>query len=176
MGDTEEFEVEMELTAEDYISARYLGLRPRRSIKILGWSCLVMLLVLTAVILIFDRPVEMPYAFWVLVGSVAYLACWWWVMIPCSTRRIVRQQKSFGIPHTVTVSKEGLCKRSENGEGRFKWEDMYRFKKSESMILVYHSEALMEMLPRRFFSDDQWLLVGDVIQSQMGKAKELPGG
>lgn len=78
-----------------------------------------------------------------------------WGILPRHARRTYRQHKSLHRPLTQTVSDEGLL--SEEGDNRvfLPWSECHRWREGAEEFLVYPSEVLFHMLPKRHLDSGQ---------------------
>lgn len=86
------------------------------------------------------------------VGMYGWLAVLFFVIIPYRSRRIYRQQKSLHLEHQFEWDDQFLYFSSQDYEGKIRWADFIKVKESCNMLLLYRSDALFQMMPRRCFS------------------------
>lgn len=86
-------------------------------------------------------------------GAVAYEVARR-LFLPWRARRLFAQQRSLQRPVQFTWDAEGLSWSSANGSGRTPWSDYVKWRQNEHILLLYHSDALFQMLPKRAFSSD----------------------
>ncbi len=77
-----------------------------------------------------------------------------YLMIPRRARRLFAQQKALHKPVRFAWSPEGVVQSTANGEGRYAWDDLYRWDEGRSTILLYHTERMYAVLPHRILEDD----------------------
>lgn len=138
------------LTPEDYIRARRLAMRPRRELRVVGYGVSLLFVGFIAWQAYETFVVGGPQSsFWINVGLTAYFLAIYFIFIPWRTRRIFRQQKTLQRSVEVEITDSHFSGSSSNGTFRIAWEDFYKWKKNEHLILVYESSALMRMIPLR---------------------------
>ena len=164
---------ELQITFQDYLNARRLSLRPRKSLRV------VLYLLLAALLLFFAYGVYSTFAaagsdkswLWPL-GVAAYFAFLYYLVIPWSARRIYKQQKSLHEAITVELTEEEILLTSTSGSSRVKYADLHKWKMNDKAVLLYHSDAIYHMLPTRIFSsaEDKVAFI-DVLQKRLGKQR-----
>ena len=85
-----------------------------------------------------------------LIGYDAIRRLW----LPRSARRLFSQQKNLQRPIGFTWDRQGLGWISENGSGRIPWDDFIKWRQNERVVLLYHSDLLFQMLPKRAFTEE----------------------
>lgn len=144
------------LEAEDYASALTLH---SRWTKKRAWTTVVAALAGLALMATFNR--------WLLVagggivggavgGAIAYEAARR-LVLPRRSRKLFAQQKNLRRPVEFSWDAHGLAYISANGSGNTPWTDYVKWRENERMLLLYHSDALFQMLPKRAFSNDDQL-------------------
>src|SRR5579863_6678321 len=70
-------------------------------------------------------------------------------------RRTERTSRTFGTPLKGSATESGLHIESAFGASDLPWDVFYRFKMTDSLVLVYQSAQMMNVFPRSFFSGDE---------------------
>lgn len=102
-----------------------------------------------------------------LFGAIVFLVIqaivrlWW---MPRYVRRIFAQQAELRHPTHVSWDENGFHATSESGEFRQQWKDFYRWKRNDSMILLYRSEALFNFIS---LESDEGKAAADAIQAHL---------
>lgn len=153
-------EIRIALTVEDQVAFHRLflarALRRPRAWFHLGLSALVVSAGATIGVKVFtgdDLPIPVALALFVLTPLVR--VGWGYWLTDRHARRIFSQQQSLHLPFTLTWNEEGMTTQSEQGTGRLPWLYVLRVLEDSRLILVYESEALARLLPRRFFTPTQ---------------------
>jgi YcxB-like protein len=94
---------------------------------------------------------------WLLGGALwsVYLVIYWIVhplRIARQAKKIFKQQKSLQVPYECRITDETCFQKSEFGEARMAWSDFHKWKANDKLVLVYSSDRLFYMVPRRFFT------------------------
>lgn len=137
---------------KDYLKALRLHMQPRFWLRIAGYILLVAFIIIFALMLLgfHDDKSDLPIAVGVSFVFL-YLFAWYTIYIPYKARKIFKQQKSLQIPFEVVVSKEGVHVSNEIGEAKIPWDNFQKWKENKNLFLIYHSDVLFQMLPKRLF-------------------------
>ncbi|GGF71936.1 hypothetical protein GCM10007301_34600 [Azorhizobium oxalatiphilum] len=153
-------EVRITLDVEDHVAFHRLflarALRQPRTWFHLGLSALVVSAGATIGVKVFtgdDLPMPVALALFILTPLVR--VGWGYWLTVRHARRIFAQQQSLHLPFDLTWDEESLTTRSEQGTVRLEWLYVLRVVEDRRLILVYESEALARLVPRRFFTPDQ---------------------
>lgn len=164
-------EVTGKLLSSDYVAAQYLHLRPRLAFKILG--SLIILAMLWAIWYTISKAglsgLElMDYLFF---GAIIYLLFFFIWFIPWKGRKIYRQQKSLQRESRHRFNDAGLEAENELGHATIPWTDYVKWKENDKIFLLYVSDPMFHMIPKRLFSDprDVENLRG-LLQTHIGKS------
>lgn len=165
--------IALQLTAEDYLRARRLAMRPRPLLRYIGWG-MVVLFSAYIVWLGYEAftGARSQFPFWLALGIVAYLLALYYIAIPWGARRNFRQQKTLQKPVELEFTDSHFLGSSPHGTFNIPWSDFHKWKKNEHMILAYQSAVLMNMIPLRFFQspDDINKLVA-TLEANLGPQK-----
>jgi hypothetical protein len=144
----------LKLTADDYIAARWLSIKPRSMLLYLTYTVVaVYLLSLLADFISIIQGRALETRFWIKLAVGAYLSVSFLIIMPARIRRIFRQQKNLQVESIVEFTETHMLAQSEHGTMNMKWSDFLKWRRNDKMILIYQSEVLMHMLPLRCLSD-----------------------
>jgi hypothetical protein len=87
------------------------------------------------------------------IGAVVGVLGFYFVFLPFKCARIYRQQRNLQIPFQFSWDDEGVFMKNEMAEGKTKWSDFRKYKQNKSVIMLYHSDALFNLVPKSAFSD-----------------------
>lgn len=150
------------LDAADFIAAQRLHLSAanRRFIKIdialiaLG-ATIIIAARLEAIELITTAYVSLG---WMLFGSGIGLILLQWsasrMLQPRAWRRIFAQQKAMHEEFTYRADDSGLYVSTPLGQAHRPWANFLRYRENDDLFLLYHSDVMFELLPKRWFADD----------------------
>ena len=150
MDEASERTILVQIGVEDYVAAQRLHTRWTRK-RVLISLCAA---VAGAVLLLLDQPWSF-IAGCGLIGGVAGGTVAFEIarryQIPRRARRLFAQQKNLQRPLTFSWDDEGLSWTSANGSGKTPWVDYLKWGQDERLFLLYHSDAMFQMLPKRAF-------------------------
>ncbi len=147
--------LQCKLKPEDYIQAQYLHMRPSPWLKYLGIAFLSFWLVVLVALALSTRSLSSvlstatPILFLCLIYAFILF-----VILPWNVRRIFSQQKTLQIEYETAISPETIESTSEHGTMRMRLSDFHKYKVGKDLILVYQSQVIFHMFPRRFFSSE----------------------
>ena len=105
-------------------------------------------------------------------GSLGFCALVFFVILPLNAKRIYRQQKWLQLPADIHVTGESYHVKSEFGEATLPWKGFHKWKENRHLFLVYQSDILFHMWPKRCFPSPE---AADefraILQRQIGKPK-----
>lgn len=148
------------LTLADYMAAQRLHLKPRPIFAILG-----AILVVVALAVMFLAPS------WQLGGALAVLAGMFFVYLPLKARRTFKQFKALSEPMAIEVREAGLFFKSTNAEGLVPWSHITRWRRDNTLLLLYPASGFFYMVPASFFSGHaEFSEFADVVEAKLGRA------
>jgi YcxB-like protein len=160
--------MEMRGTLEtgDVLAAQWLHLRPRRSYAIVG----VLLLVLCAWALWYSFSVPaLSTNAWFLVGCVVFLILLFALWLPYKSIRSYRQRKNLQRETYFVASDNGLMGQNENGYMTTPWGDYLKWKEGRGGFLLYVSDELFQVIPKRFFqSESETAAFREMLRAKVG--------
>ena len=68
-------------------------------------------------------------------------------------KRVFRQQKGLGRAYEVSWDTVGLRVVGEDGESTTRWSDFYKHRELDELFVLFFSDAVFLMLPKRSFPD-----------------------
>jgi hypothetical protein len=152
--------VKIELTPNDYVVANRLHSRGRVLRFIVG--LLIGYAGVLAVLFTLNHDWPQNAAEWQNFGSglvaVLFFGAVWllivrYVLLPWRSRRIYRQQKNLHQEFEYSWDESALTVTGKSGYNTTPWHDFLKWRESANMFLVYRSDIMFNMLPKRFFSD-----------------------
>jgi hypothetical protein len=78
-----------------------------------------------------------------------------YVYVPWRARRIFDQQKSLHRAYSVSWDDSGLSLIDETGQSNIRWSDFIKYRGSHELVLLYQSDVMFNMLPKKAFSSDE---------------------
>ena len=136
---------------DDYVSAYWLHIKPRRSYALVG--CLLIALSLGMTWYLFFGATK-QHSYWpgfVILGGFVYIFLCFFVYIPFRLKREYRQQKHSQKEVTIAITENSLNTQTENGHLNKPWADYLKWKEGGRMFLLYYSDSVYMIVPKRFF-------------------------
>jgi len=90
------------------------------------------------------------------IGAVAWYATAMLVYLPWKSRRMFRQQKSLHASYEVEWDDAGLTVRGEHLLSTTPWDAYIKRKENARVLMLYQSDLLFQMLPKRCFPPEEW--------------------
>lgn len=145
----------LDYVAEDYVSAAKLhGLwSKRRLLTVVG----IAIAAGVALLVLHPRWPAVAAA-GVLGGAIGLLACYalsWSFYLPWKARRMFGQQKSLHETYELEWDEQGLSVHGRLAQSTTPWDAYLKKKENERIVLLYQSDLLFQMLPKRAFTAAQ---------------------
>lgn len=155
-----------QLQEEDYVAATSLHSRVSRRMSLVGWLAILILALTAAGVWVFGRDrLSAGQLAGLLGGSIGGVAGGLiatfgtrYLYVPWKAKRVFRQQRSLQLPFDFSWDDEGLLSRNEQGSYKHLWSDLLRWKENDRLFLVYISDAMFLILPKRTFSNPEDLI------------------
>ena len=151
----------VKLQEAEYVAANALHLKSSRRRAIVFWLAMLGLALAALWLWFFGRRIISGSNLagllggcigGVLGGVLATLGVRF-LYVPWKARRVFRQQRSLQLPFELSWSEEGFVSRNEQGSYKTLWSDLVRWKENEQLFLLYISDAMFHILPKRAFPD-----------------------
>jgi hypothetical protein len=92
------------------------------------------------------------------------------VLLPRRARRFVSQQKSIQGEISIGWDAEGVVFIAKAGQSRTAWDDYFKWLENESVLVLFQSENLLNVLPKRCLTNDQVAEVRRGLEAALGPA------
>ena len=138
------------ITPDDYLIAQRLHRRKAAKLRYLA-GVLAILLGLGAWLLSEGTiaSVLIGVGIGVLIGEI--ITRRW--LLPHRVRKLHHQQREFAHPVTYSWNSDVIEASSASGHSRRAWTVYHKMRENEDVVLLYHSDNLFEMIPKRWFRD-----------------------
>jgi YcxB-like protein len=141
------------LKPEDYIKAQYLHMRPSPWLKYPGIAFLSLWLVFSVASASLSGSLTRAFrALTPILFFGLFCALILFIILPRNVHRIFLQQKTLQIEYKSVISPEIIESTSEIGTARIRLSDFHKYKVDKDLILLYQSQAIFLIFPRRFFT------------------------
>jgi hypothetical protein len=163
--------IDLKLEPGDLLRAQYLHYRPRPWLRNV-YLAVVAALFAAIVYSYLERQRHLCIRLCVYSAIAAiYLLLYYFALLPWKARRIFRQQK--GLHHSVQIElrDDGLFSLSPRGSATVPWADLLKWKENKHLLLLYHSDVLFHMLPKRCFPTAEALSSAQaLLRDRLGRA------
>lgn len=160
-----------QIEVSDYVQAQYLHLRPRPLIKWLGIFLIVLFVLVTLQQIIIPQGGRITILPYILIAVGFYLVIIYGIWLPYRTKKIYKQQKTLQEPFESEISSDEFISTNSLGTARLRWKDFHKYKVGKDMILVYQSDLMFHMFPRRWFCEGDYERFLEILNSALGKPK-----
>ena len=99
---------------------------------------------------------------------VAIFPLYRYVMLPRRVKQIFIQQKELSSPFEIEITDVGMNFSNEYGNSTRPWRNFTKWKENKELLVLYHSDVMFSIIPKRIFSDSQQL---DTIKNLLEKNK-----
>jgi hypothetical protein len=150
-------EIRVQLSDDDYIEAAQAAARPSMRVRIV--VAVISLAIAGGAFAVWNSPfrreailvmsVWFGVVFGARIGQVLY--------IPRQARRVFKQQRGFQLPCTVSWTADGVRVTAEDGVSTTPWRDFYKAIELKRQFVLFLSEALFMMIPKRAFPNQALL-------------------
>lgn len=155
----------VKLEEADYVAATALHLRSSRRFAVAFWLVMLGLAVVAIWLWFFGRGLFSDGQLAGLIGGsiggvlggvLASLGVRS-LYVPWKAKRVFRQQRSLQLPFELSWTDEGLFSRNEQGSYNTLWSDFVRWKENDRLFLLYVSDVMFHILPKRVFPNAEAL-------------------
>jgi hypothetical protein len=88
------------------------------------------------------------------VFIVGVMALFWFVLRPAQIARIYRQHKELSSGFEMELDDDAYNIKNAYGSGRIPWKDFLKWKEDGKIILLYRSENMFNMVPKRLLAGE----------------------
>jgi hypothetical protein len=91
-----------------------------------------------------------------------------YVLLPNQVKKIFTQQKELNSPFELEFTDTGMTTSNEFGNSTRPWKNFIKWKENSELIMLYHSDVMYSIIPKRIFSDSQQI---ETFKSYLEKEK-----
>jgi hypothetical protein len=149
-------EVTVQLEVADYVAAKKLDARPGRrralSIRFAFWYVVIG----CALVLAWAFTLDARLLAGIIIG-VVIVCILAFAVLPAVFRAMYRRsfhRNSMRKPYRFSWSEQVFVIESDDGEARINWSGVKKWKESDQLFLIYVSDFIFYILPKRAFSDE----------------------
>jgi hypothetical protein len=92
------------------------------------------------------------------------------VLLPGRAKRFLSQQKSLQGEVSIGWDAEGVAFVAQAGQSRMAWGDYFKWLENDSVLVLFQSELLLNVLPKRCLSEGEVVEIRDRLTATLGKA------
>jgi hypothetical protein len=78
-----------------------------------------------------------------------------YVFLPWRVKKMFFQQKELSLPFEMEITETGLVASNEIGNSNRPWANFRKWKEDQNLLLLYHSDLLFSMIPKRVFTSPE---------------------
>ena len=138
----------------DYLQSQLLHMRAGRLVTILLYYALFMVALgaVASIFLVLVGLVQVDVIFppLLVLGAVLFYR---YYFLPRQVKKIFFQQKDLSAPFELEINAEGLKASNEFGSSLRPWSHFIRWKENNELFLLYHSDVMYSIVPKRFLTD-----------------------
>ena len=138
--------LQVQLVEDDYVEATRLCCRWK-------WirSPALAVVVLLPLLIVLDAPTGVTVG--AALGVLIAVPVVYFIAIPWRARKIFRQQVNLQYPFEIEWDEETISFSSKSGSFVAPWQEFRKWKENDSMLLLFHSDVLYQMIPKRAFAN-----------------------
>lgn len=100
-----------------------------------------------------------------LIGYIAVLN----LLIPFNAKRQYKQHRALRNEISMTLSEQGINFKSESGESKLQWNDIYKRKNGKGIYLLYITSNMFHMVPSRALTNEN--VLSKILSENIGPKK-----
>ncbi len=161
----------MKLTGQlqwmDYFNAQLLHMKPKGVLKIINYVSYALLglvgilgFYLLYLFAIGEWHSSLASILFVIFIPTFFLVFWLlfrYVLLPNRIKKLFAQQKELHVPFEMEIAESNIVVSNAYGNAVRPWKDFLKWKENEELIMLYHSDILFTIIPKRFLADPQQL-------------------
>ncbi|MGC1376765.1 MAG: YcxB family protein [Anaerolineales bacterium] len=138
----------------DYLDSQLLHMRSGKSRQI-ALYCILAAPVCALLYLIATGQIETGLYFLPALGLPIVFLLYRYVFLPRQIKKLFTQQKELSLPFELEITETGLLTSNELGNSTRPWGNFAKWKENEKLLLLYHSDIMFSIIPKRIFSEPQ---------------------
>lgn len=143
-----------QLQWSDYLNSSLLHMQPTGFVRFIVYFTIAIgiLILVLAFYLAATAQVSIISLIPVLT-FVIFIPIYRYVFLPNRVKKIFSQQKELSLPYDIEISDTGMIVSNEFGTVNRPWDNFHKWKENNDLLILYHSDVLYTILPKRIFSD-----------------------
>ncbi len=162
--------LEIKLSWKDYLAGMRLHKRPSTGLRLAR-----IILVLAAgfaycyvVSKVFKVELNALSTFPLLLSLIS-IFLWYVVYLPYKADKVYHEQKALQEPYSLEVVEDGLEYASAVASSHLTWDYFPKWKESDRVFLLYHSDDLFQVIPKSSFKDQDMKAFKDTLTANVKK-------
>ncbi len=129
-----------------------------RTSKFARWVIIILIVVLALFIItgiVFALRNSISWTFMIYpVFILGFLALYRYWLRPYQIKRAYTQHKELSSLFEMDLTDEGYNIKNDYGSGKIPWKDFAKWKSDEKIILLYRTDNMFNMVPKRLLTDE----------------------
>ena len=142
----------------DYLNAQLLHMQPNgfiRVVRLVIYAFMALTFIILLFMALFGRlDFDVVYIFPVLLLLVIF-PLYRYVFLPNRIKKLFTQQKELSLPFEIEFTETGMSSSNEVGNSNRPWINFIKWKENKDLFMLYHSDVMFNMIPKRCFTDPQ---------------------
>jgi hypothetical protein len=155
----------------DYLNSQLLHMRPDpfRRIMYYGVSAVLVFAMVSGLYFfaIGQLDIQLSYILPFFIFLAIY-PLYRYVILPNRVKKIFTQQKELSSPFELEFTDTGMTMSNEFGNSIRPWKNFIKWKENSELIMLYHSDVMYSIIPKRIFPDSQQI---ETFKSYLEKEK-----
>ena len=161
--------IQEDINAGDYRRALFLHLRPRPVFAVLG--ILIILVFLLDLVWMLCSPDRWERDTFGMIGFLLFLAVYFFWFLPWRVSKSFKQNQFLKHSSTCVIDVTGVHTTSELGNSDIPWDHFHKWKMGRNMILLYPTDTMYFIFPKRLFSAESWDEFRAMVDSQLKRIR-----
>jgi hypothetical protein len=149
----------------DFLQAQRLNTKPHFLTKIIQVIILLFGIALIIFVLLRKELAEyIPLAGVIIIAFLTIISINY-LYIPYQIKKLFMQNKGGQLPFVMEIEEKTINIRNEMSNSTRLFSDYIKWKEDEKIITLYISDNMFTMIPKRFLSDEQILLIEETLRN-----------
>lgn len=163
-------ECDIRLSEPDFVAARSLSMRPRPWLRTVGIVMAVLYGMILCLALIQSLRTGEAWHVTLILWALALVLAWHFLVgVKRYSRKLFRQRKGVLDSH-CRLTEDALEMTNDQGHGSLRYDRLTKWRENEDLILVYPSDDLFFILPKRCFDPRGLVHLRQRLTEHLGKA------
>ena len=160
-----------QITPENYVASGLLHEEKTKKSKVIHYIMDSTLIVGGVTALYFGSLILAGVFLGVAIGGNLLLLLAKRFIIPWQLKRHYEKYNNIKKPFTIALNNDDVKFESDDGTGKLKWEDIYKWRENSELILIYIAPKIYYIIPKRISEDGFPILE---LQNELTKHVGIP--